>query len=181
MKKSILLWTKTTYVATFILFLLCLTFSCQQQVDEGLTEEEAKALVERDLEIYNEGNLTFVNEHIDSNYMEHYADNPEDLVGIDAFKEKITNLRTRYPDFNCTVEELIVKDDRIVWRWIITGTNTGPIGDLPPTGKKIRIEGVGILRVVDGKIVERLPYYNEANMLRQLGYTITPPEVQSEQ
>ncbi len=100
MKKSILLWTKTTYVATFILFLLCLTFSCQQQVEEGITEEEAKALVERDMEIYNEGNLTFVNEHIDPNYVEHDAANPEDIVGVDAFKERVTDLRTNYPDYN---------------------------------------------------------------------------------
>ncbi len=181
MKKSILLWTKTTYVASFILLMLCLTFSCQQQVKEGLTEEEAKALVERDLEIWNEGNLTFVDEHIDSNYVQHDAVLPEDIVGIDAFKERITYLRTNYPDLNLTVEELIVKDDRIVWRWIFTGTNTGTTNDIPPTGKKIRIEGVGILRVVDGKIIERLPYYNEATMLRQLGYTITPPQEPSEQ
>ncbi len=181
MKKSILLCTKTTYVASLILLMLCLTFSCQQQVEEGFTEEEAKALVERDLEIYNEGNLSMADELIDPNYVEHDAALPEDIVGIDAFKERITNMRTNYPDLNITVEELIVKDDRIVWRWIITGTNTGPIGDLPPTGKKVRIEGVGILRVVDGKIVERLPYWNEATMLRQLGFTITPPEGPSEQ
>ena len=180
MKKSILSWTKTTFVATFILFLLCLTFSCKQQVEEEITEEEAKALVERDMEIYNEGNLTFVNEHIDSNYVEHDAANPEDIVGIDAYKEYVTNMRTNYPDVNFTVEELIVKDDRIVWRWVCTGTNTGTTSDIPPTGKKIRIEGVGILRVVDGKIVERLPYWNEATMLRQLGFTITPPSTEGE-
>jgi steroid delta-isomerase-like uncharacterized protein len=180
MKKSILLWTKTTYVASFILFLLCLTFSCQQQVEEGLTEEEAKALVERDLEIYNEGNLAMADELIDPNYVEHSAALPEDIVGIDAFKERITNLRTNYPDLKFTVEELIIKDDRIVWLWVCTGTNTGTTSDIPPTGKKIRIEGVGILRVVDGKIVERLPYYNEATMLRQLGFTITPPSSEDE-
>jgi len=181
MKKSILLWTKTTYVTTFILLMFCLTFSCQQQVKEGLTEEEAKALVERDMEIYNEGNLALADDHIAPDYVAHSADSPEDVVGIDAFKEGITNLRTNYPDLNLTVEELIVKDDRIVWRWVITGTNTGTTSDIPPTGKKVRIEGVGILRVVDGKIVERLPYWNEATMLRQLGFTITPPEEPSEQ
>ncbi len=181
MKKSILLWTKTTYVATFILFLLCLTFSCQQQVEEGLTEEEAKALVERDLEIYNEGNLAMADELIDPNYVEHDAANPEDIVGVDAFKERVTDLRTNYPDFNLTVEELIVKDDRIVWRWIGTGTNTGTTSDIPPTGKKVQIEGVGILRVVDGKIVERLAYWNQTVLLTQLGYTITPPSTEGEE
>ena len=181
MKNSILLWTKITYVATFILFLLCLAFSCQQQVKEGLTEEEAKALVERDMEIYNEGNLALAEDHIAPDYVAHSADSPEDVVGIDAFKEGITNLRTNYPDLNLTVEELIVKDDRIVWRWIITGTNTGTTSDIPPTGKKIQIEGVGILRVVNGKIIERLIYYNEATVLRQLGYTITPPTIEGEE
>ncbi|GAI75712.1 unnamed protein product, partial [marine sediment metagenome] len=128
-----------------------------------------------------EGNLAMADELIDPNYVEHDAANPEDIVGIDAFKEQITYIRTNYPDFNVTAEELIVKDDRIVCRWIATGTNTGTTNDLPPTGKKIQIEGVDILRVVDGKIVERLMYYNEATMLRQLGFTITPPQEPSEQ
>ena len=104
-------------------------------------------------------------ELIAPDYVEHTADKSEDVVGIDAFKEWITNIRTNYPDFNLTVEELIVKDDRIVWRWIITGTNTGTTSDIPPTGKKIRIEGIGIIRVVNGKFVERLVYFNEATML----------------
>ncbi len=180
MKKSILLWTKTTYVATFILFLLCLTFSCQQQVEEGLTEEEVQNLVERDLEIWNEGNLALADELIAPDYVQHAADISEDIVGIDAFKEQITNLRTNYPDYNVTVEELIVEDDKFVCSWIATGTNTGTTNDIPPTGKKMRVEGVGILRVVDGKIVERLIYYNEATMLRQLGYTIIPPTIEGE-
>jgi steroid delta-isomerase-like uncharacterized protein len=181
MKKSILLWTKTTYVASFILLMLCLSFSCQQQVEEGITEEEVQNLVERDQKIWNEGNLALIDELIAPDYVEHTAGISEDIVGIDAFKERVTDLRNSFPDFNVTVEELIVKDDRIVWRWIATGTNTGTMNDIPPTGKKIRIEGVGILRVVDGKIVERLPYWNEATMLRQLGFTITPPQEPSEQ
>ncbi len=181
MKKSILLWTKTTYVATFILFLLCLTFSCQQQVEEGITEEEVQNLVERELGIYNEGNLALADEIIAPDYVEHTAGFPEDVVGIEAFKDSVTNLRTDYPDFNVTVEETIVKGDRIVSRWIVTGTNTGTTGDLPPTGKKIRIEGVNILRIVDGKVVERWTYYNQAAVLIQLGFTITPPTIEGEE
>ena len=181
MKKSILLWTKTTYVATFILLMLCRTISCQQQVEEGITEEEAKAISEKAREIWNEGNLAMVDEIIASDYVEHSAGVPEDIVGIEAFKERVTDLRTSFPDFNVSFEETIVKGDRIVSRWIVTGTNTGMMNDLPPTGKEIRVEGVGILRVVDGKIVERLMYYNEGAMLIELGYTITPPTVEGEE
>lgn len=180
MRKLILIWTKTTYVATFILFVLCLTFSYQQQVIGGLTEEEVQNLTKIELEVYNEGNLTLVNEFLDPNYIEHTADKPEAVVGIEAFKERVTYLRTIYPDLNLSIVETIVKDDRIVWRWVSTGTFTGT-NDLPPTGKKMRIEGVGIIRVVNGKIAERLIYYNEATVLRQLGYTITPPTIEGEE
>jgi len=181
MKKSLL---QLTMIIPLIL-LVCFAFSCRKQVTEeapeGITEEEAKALVEKDSEIWNEGNLALADEIISPDYVEHTADISEDIVGIDAFKEGITNIRTSYPDFNVTVEELIVKNDKIVWRWVITGTNTGTTGDIPPTGKKVRAEGVGILRVVNGKIVERLIYYNDATMLRQLGYTITPPSTEGEE
>jgi len=181
MKKSILLWTKTTLVAAFILILLCMTHSCQQQVEEGITMEEANALVRKDMKIWNDGNMAVADEIIAPDYVEHSANIPEDIVGIDAFKKDVTDLRTYFPDANLTVEELIVKDDRIVWTWIFTGTNTGTTSDIPPTGKKIQIEGVGILKIVDGKIVERLIYYDRAARLTQLGYTITPPTIEEEE
>ena len=181
MKQSLLQFT----MIIPLILLLCFAFSCNNQVTEeapeGITEEEAKALIEKACEIYNEGNLALADELIAPDYVEHTADISEDIVGIDAFKEGVANRRTIYPDFNVTVEELIVKNDKIVWRWILTGTNTGTTSDIPPTGKKVRAEGVGILRVVNGQIVERLIYYNDATMLRQRGYTITPPSTEGEE
>ena len=171
MKKSLFQITMIIPLA----LLLCFTFSCRVQGEEGITEEEAKALVERDLEIWNEGNLAVVDELYGSDYVQH-ANELKDIVGIDAFKEDVTNLRTDYPDFNITIEELIVKNDKIVFRWIANGTNTGTANDIPPTGKKMRVSGVGISHVVNGKFVERWMYYNEATVLRQLGFTFTPPQ-----
>ena len=42
-----------------LVILLCFTFGCQQ-VEEGITEEEAKALFESAQEIWNNGNLAFI-------------------------------------------------------------------------------------------------------------------------
>jgi len=181
MKKSILLLTKTTYVAASVLILLSLTFCCEQQVQEGITEEEAQIIVEKDMAIWNEGDMAMIDEIIATDYMEHTAGVPEDIVGIDAFKERVTNLRIEFPDFKVTVEELIIKGDRIVWRWIVSGTHTGNANDIPATGNRMEIEGIGILRVVDGKIVERVMYYNQAAQFVQLGFTITPPTIEIEE
>lgn len=163
--------------------LLSLNFSCQKQVTEeipeAMTEEEMKARAERSLEIYNEGNLVLIDELYTPEFVSHnYATN-EEVVGLDAFKESITSLRTQYPDFNLTFDEIIVKDDKAVFLWTVTGTNTGPIqtpaGELPPTGKKVRVSGVSISRRVNEKIVEEWVFYNTLDAMQQLGFTLTPP------
>ena len=179
MKKSKLLATVLPYF-TFIL-ILCFAFSCQQPVEDGITEEEAKALLEKVLTVYNEGNLSAIDECTAPDYMLHFADNPENIVGIDAFKAYITNLRNEFPDFKTTINETLVKGDKIVILWTVTGTNTGPIGEMPPTGKAIHIEGVSVNTVVDGKFTRALQYNDGVALLTQLGYSIMPPTFEVEE
>lgn len=164
-----------------LVILLCFTLSCQQQVEEGITKEEAKAFTDAVLDIWNEGNLDLVDDFYSPDYVRHYVDIYEDIKGIDAYKQWITNTRTIFPDFNVTQEgEMIFKDDIIVSRWIAEGTNTGPLntpfGTFPSIGKKVRFYGVFIIHVIEGKIIEEWLYFNQASLLQQLGFTFTPPQ-----
>jgi len=49
------------------------------------------------------------------------------------------------------------------------------MGELPPTNKKIRISGIAVSHIVDGKIKEDVAYFDMLNMMQQLGFTLTPP------
>lgn len=108
----------------------------------------------------------------------------EDIVGLDAFKAYVTALRTTYPDFKATVHEQIVKGDKIITRWTVTATNTGPVqtpmGEVPPTGKAMSVNGAEILTVVNGKITEDWVFYNQLYAYMQLGFTLTPPQLPEE-
>lgn len=160
--------------------LLCLTFSCQKQVEKGITEEEAKALLDSALEIWNNGNLALVEDVFTPEIVVHTSTFPEDIVGFEGIKNWVKFARTAYPDLHMTFDEVIVKGDKIVARFTVTGTHTGPLtmpsGDLPPTGKKVRFTGLGIDRVQNGKITEEVVVYNVLEMLQQLGFTLTPPK-----
>jgi predicted ester cyclase len=166
-----------------LVILLCFTFGCQkaEEVAEGIFEEEAIVLLDKVLEIYNEGNLALVDEFYAPEYVSHnYATN-EEQVGLDALKEGITISRKAFPDFNRTNDEIFVMGDKTVTRWTMIGTNTGPLraipeGELPPTGKKVRVSGVTISRLVSEKIVEEWSYFNVLDVVIQLGWTITPPQ-----
>jgi steroid delta-isomerase-like uncharacterized protein len=164
--------------------LFCFTLSCQKQAAEevpaGLTEAEAQHIVQQYLAVFNEGNLALIDEICDPEYVRHDRGLPEDVVGLEAFKNYITSLRTTYPDFKVTIDDLIVKGDKIVTRWTLTGTNTGPLqtpmGELPPTGKKMSVPGAEIVIVANGKITETWIFYNQLYFYQQLGFTLTPPQ-----
>ncbi len=151
--------------------------SCQEKSNN---EEEMKARVDTYLELWNEGNLSLCDELFSPEIVRHTVDISEDIIGIEAFKEYVTSFRIGFPDLNVTVDELIIKGDNVVGRWTFTGTNTGPFGELPPTGKKVKFSGVEVGHWADGKVIEQWQFYNQAAVLTQLGYTITPPETQSE-
>ena len=40
-------------------------------------------------------------------------------------------------------------------RWTAKGTNTGPFGDMPATGRAMEIEGLIIDHVVSGRVAKR--------------------------
>ena len=174
MQQSIGLITRISLVVSLVL--LCFSFSCQQQAQVGLTEEEAEALFEPYLKIYNEANLAIADDVIHPEFVLHHCNFPEDLVGIETFKGFVANNAAAFPDFKLTFDKIITKDDKIVTLWTAEGTNTGPLGELPPTGKKVRISGLAISRVANGKFAEEWLYFNFLDFYQQLGFTLTPPQ-----
>ena len=159
-----------------LVILLCFTFGCQKQVEEGITEEEAQAFTDGVLEMWNEANLTIGDEVYAHELVRHDCGLPEDIVGLENVKNYLENFFNAFPDLNITVDETIVVGNKLVQRWTMTGTNTGSMGDMPPTGKNVRFSGVSIVHMVNGKAVEIWDFYNALDMMQQLGFTLTPPQ-----
>jgi steroid delta-isomerase-like uncharacterized protein len=74
-----------------------------------------------------------------------------------------------FPDLRVTIDKMVAEGDLVAVRFIGEGTNTGSANGLPATGKHIRIAGMIILRIVDGKVVEEWPSFDQLDFLRQLG------------
>lgn len=127
------------------------------------------------LAIWNDGNLDLVDELYAPDLVWHVVDIGEDVVGVAAFKELVTAFRTAFPDFHVTFDEVFAAGDTTVIRWTMTGTNTGSLQELPPTGQPVRLQGVAISRAVDGMTTEVWQHYNQLSMFQQMGYALTPP------
>jgi len=74
-----------------------------------------------------------------------------------------------FPDLSHTIDEVIDASPRVITRFTLRGTHTGPFLRIPPTGRAITVAATVILTVEDGKIVHLLGIVDQLGLLRQLG------------
>ena len=161
----------------FALVVLGLALGCQPAAEAPSAPEEVIPPMDPYLASWNDGDLDLVDELYAPDFVWHVVDIAEDVVGTAAFKELVTSFRTAFPDFHVTFDEVLVAGDKTVIRWTMTGTNTGPLQGLPPSGQPVRIQGVAISHSVDGRTIEVWQHYNPLSMFQQMGYTLAPPSI----
>jgi len=74
-----------------------------------------------------------------------------------------------FPDLQHTVEEIIADDATAVVRFTLRGTHRGAFMGIPPTGKKIDVGAIALLRITDRRVTELRAQFDQLGMLRQLG------------
>jgi steroid delta-isomerase-like uncharacterized protein len=90
---------------------------------------------------------------------------PEDL------RAWFENLFRAFPDFLMEVEDMVAYGEKAAVRWSATGTFTGAgkFEGLTATGARVELEGLDLLTIRDGKIVENRAFTNAMEMARQMG------------
>jgi predicted ester cyclase len=83
-------------------------------------------------------------------------------------------LRAQLPDLHITIEDLIAEGDKVVSRYVGTGTRTSEFVGTEVTGKQTRTTAIQIFRIVEGKIVESWANRDDLGVWRQLGLVPAP-------
>jgi predicted ester cyclase len=140
-----------------------------QERNGAMSVDENKRSVERTFaRLFNHGELALADELVSADFLNHDAppDAPRGPVG---FRHMVTLLRTAFPDIHYETEEIIGEGDKVVARTRMTGTQTGPLFGIPPTGKRVEQEQIHIVRFEAGKAVEHRAVRDDLAMMRQLG------------
>jgi hypothetical protein len=92
-------------------------------------------------------------------------------VGRQAITETAAGFMTAFPDMVVRMDEVTGNGSRAIFRWIWTGTNTGPGG----TGNSVRMKGYEEWTIgTEGLIVVSNGHYDEAEYQRQLQFGAPP-------
>jgi predicted ester cyclase len=124
------------------------------------------------VEVFGAGNFAAADEILAPDVISHAADAPP-RVGTDGIKQQAALLRAAIPDLTSTLEDQIAEGDRVVSRWLGSGTNTGPLqlpsGTIEPTGRHVAFGEIRIDRFEGGLIVESWFIPDRLSLWQQLG------------
>ena len=95
---------------------------------------------------------------------------PDDqVIGIPQFKEFARSVLAAFPDIKVSVEETISEGDRSVIRWRAEMTHNGEFAGAAPTGKKVVVRGISVMRFESGRIAEAWDNWDQLGLLTQIG------------
>jgi steroid delta-isomerase-like uncharacterized protein len=121
------------------------------------------------VEALNQGDVAVADETFTRDCVIHITGSPEPSLSVAGFKHMVSGLLAAFPDLHFTIEDQIASGDKVATRWTAEGTHMAALGEVPPTGRRIHVDGLILDRVENGRVVERWEQWDQMAMMRQLG------------
>ena len=129
-------------------------------------------IIEPHYEGMNRGDLKGVVSVLHDNVVSNLPGAPP-MSGVEPFKQFVQVFIDAFPDAKIHADSVWEAGDTIVAEGIYSGTHTGPMaspaGSIPATGKTMNLHFLDVFKVRDGKAYEHNVYFDQAELLQQLG------------
>lgn len=127
-------------------------------------------------EIINQGNLDLIN---NTNFDDSITmiSSPENVVGIDNFKDYYSNFVTGFSNVEFTIVDVFGQGDKLIKHWRFKGTHSGDFFGMSATNNNIDVEGVTLVEMKDGKIAKEQDFMDNMVFMQQLGISSSPENV----
>jgi predicted ester cyclase len=120
-------------------------------------------------EVFVGGDFSNYDDLVDDKFVDHDA-----MPGMDDGKQGqremaemvVASMSNRKMEMNELAE---TTDGRIVENWIFLGTHTGDMMGIPPSNQDVRIRGIEIWRVADGKVAEHWGAIDVSDVFEKAG------------
>lgn len=123
------------------------------------------------------GDLEGFKSAISPDYTRHCQAMPpglQEIHGTEQFFGFIEDFIKAVPEYTDSLSNMIADGDRVAYISTMKGTQTGPMGEFPATGKTFTLVNIIMQRLEDGKIVETWVSWDNVAFLSQLGLMPEP-------
>ena len=134
-----------------------------------MSMEQNVAVVKRFIdEMCNGRKLNLASEFYSSTHAFHDPSAPAG-PGPEGVKSVIATYQQAFDGATWTIRDIIPAGEHVVLRWTGSGTHTGELQGIPPTGKQVAVDGIWLFKFSGGKIVESWNHWDSLGLMQQLG------------
>jgi len=138
--------------------------------------EANKKIVRAFADAGNRNDLEAFDTVLAPDFVRHCEATPEVTVTTcEEFKQFYRDTAETFPDQQMILDTLVAEEDRVAFWGKFSGTQSGPMGPFPPTGRRLESEVAGMFRIEAGRIAELWVTWDNLSGLAQLGL-FPPPE-----
>ena len=124
-------------------------------------------------EVITQGNMEIASQYVWEDVVEQVPF-PGQGPGLEGLKDVLQGMRTAFPDLIFSIQEQVTEGDKVASRFEWTGTHKAAFLGVPPTGRSVRVWGVVIDRLVEGRIKDTRIIMDIFGLMMQLG-VLAPP------
>ncbi len=123
--------------------------------------------------VFSQGDYSVLDELVAPDYIEHQ--NGSQGIGPEAVRRTAAGLRASFPDLHLEIQGAIADEDTVWVRVQGKGTDTGGVAGRPPSGRRIEVDVIDIVRFRDdGLMSEHWGVADRLGMLQQVGAAPIP-------
>jgi steroid delta-isomerase-like uncharacterized protein len=122
--------------------------------DDTMSEDNKAKTRQFYEEVVQNGNFARFDDFAAPDFVDHNP-GPGQPPGAEGIKQFFTALRAAVSDLRVNVEQMIAEGDKVAAHVSITGKHTGELMGIPPSGKDVVMRVSDVVRIEDGKAVER--------------------------
>jgi steroid delta-isomerase-like uncharacterized protein len=140
-----------------------------------MSSEDNRKLVRRFIEKVNERDYEALDDLLAPDFVRHCQATPDvDVRSSQDFKQFDRTSRESFPDQRIVIDRLIAEGDFVACWCRYLGTQRGPMGPLPASGKQVDVDFGGCFRVANGRLAEAWVTWDNVTLLKQLGHLPAP-------
>ena len=130
------------------------------------TDPEPAEVHRRIVEAANAGRYEDGLALIDPDVLDHRGLGPGDHRGIEAWRHKWAHMNDGFHDASATIEHNVAAGDTSVNLYTLRATHTA-------TGRSYEVQGLDMVRIRNGRLVEHWGFADSTGMRRQLGLDVS--------
>jgi steroid delta-isomerase-like uncharacterized protein len=141
--------------------------TCDTELNKHLIGLNAQAMSTRDRQLFDQT--------VAEDVVRHCQAAPQPLI---RSRDDLWNFMqtdwAAFPDARIVPQQILAEGDRVAVFARYEGTQSGPLGPFPPSGRRVCVDIAAFFRIDAGKIAEIWTTWDNLSVLSQLGHIAIP-------